>query len=263
MAYSLDGVVDYYDSLLSSELGPVALEGKLPSGGYMNLGYWDGAAGTLAEAGDALVDRLLAFLPEKRGRILDVACGLGATTRRLTRFYRPCDVTAINLGASQLARARSRAPGCRFVRMDAARLAFPDASFDAVISVEAASHFRTRARFLREAHRVLAPGGRLVMSDMPLRLPVAGRVSPRQNVVRSRRAYAAEFAAAGFGDVRMLDATRPVVWGFLRHWAPRYWGRIVRHPGRLGNLPFALCFPALLLPSVAACLGYFLICARR
>jgi ubiquinone/menaquinone biosynthesis C-methylase UbiE len=56
--------------------------------------------------------------------------------------------------------------------MDAARLAFADAQFDAVICVEAAFHFDTRAAFLREALRVLKPAGAL--TSRPAREPHLG-----------------------------------------------------------------------------------------
>src|SRR5437868_3736793 len=55
--------------------------------GYFNFGYWAAGAKSQREASDALVDQLTARIAGKTGRILDVACGLGASTRRLARSY--------------------------------------------------------------------------------------------------------------------------------------------------------------------------------
>src|SRR5262249_28967262 len=137
--------------------------------GYFNFGYWDGTVATQAEASANLVARLLDRIPRREGRILDVACGLGASTRQLMQSYPAKMITAINVSAAQIVEARKRAPGCTSHGRDAPRLDFPDASFDAVICVEAAFHFNTREAFLREAHRVLRPGGELVMSDILFR----------------------------------------------------------------------------------------------
>jgi SAM-dependent methyltransferase len=88
-----------------------------------------------------------------------------------------------------------------------------DGSFDGVISVEAAFHFPSRARFFAEAHRVLRPGGALTMSDVAtLRLPqnlreiVAGLAMLRVWGLRADAAASAEriataASAAGFVDV--------------------------------------------------------------
>jgi SAM-dependent methyltransferase len=48
---------------------------------------------------------------------------------------------------------------------DAADMAFASESFDLVLSVEAISHYLDVERFIREAARVLRPGGALVISD--------------------------------------------------------------------------------------------------
>jgi MPBQ/MSBQ methyltransferase len=97
--------------------------------GYFNFGYWGAGAKSQAEASDALVDQLVARLGSKSGRILDVACGLGGSTRRLTQTYSPETITGINFSEAQIAEALVRAPGCTFKVMNATRLDFPDNHF--------------------------------------------------------------------------------------------------------------------------------------
>src|SRR5881409_3299312 len=65
--------------------------------GYYNYGYSTTETLTQAEACENLVEKLLDFIPEKKGTILDVACGQGASTRHLLNYYSPADVTGINI----------------------------------------------------------------------------------------------------------------------------------------------------------------------
>ncbi|MFZ2103687.1 MAG: methyltransferase domain-containing protein [Oricola sp.] len=187
--------------------------------GYYNFGYWAKGARTQGEACEALVDELSAGLPDK-GRILDVACGLGASTRRLGEKHGPANITGINISAKQIADARQRAPSSEFAVMDATRLDFPDNHFDAVVCVEAAFHFDTRAAFLAEALRVLKPGGVLVLSDILLRavpdwFAAAGQVPPA-NLVASVEEYRAGLEGAGFTDVEIRDETDACLNSFRR-----------------------------------------------
>ena len=185
--------------------------------GYANVGCWDATTHDGEQACDRLVDRLLAWVPQRSGRVLDVACGQGGTTRRLTRCFAPRCVTAINISKSQLDAAARRAPGCAFAVMDAAHLGFADASFDCILCVEAAGHFETRAAFLQQAHRVLRPGGVLVFTDIVARWGF-GRI-PRANRLRSVAEYEALLRSHGFEAIALEDATSDTWRAFARRYA--------------------------------------------
>lgn len=214
--------------LASAHLYDTKMQGALSQEYYghsdfYNWGYWTSETRNQREASENLVDVLLDLIPNREGNILDVACGLGASTRQLLTRYSIEDVVGVNLSEAQLDRARENAPGVPFLAMNATSLGFPDESFDNVICVEAAFHFRPRDAFLKEAWRVLKPGGTLVMSDLLLaRLPGRRRTYfPRENYVSNLDEYRQSFLRAGFAEARIIDATEACWKSFRRsllHW---------------------------------------------
>ena len=200
-------------------------------GDYYNVGHWDAATGSLAQACAALVRRVAApavpvgarALCRPGALVLGVGCGLGASTAQLAALLAPSRVIGVNLSPAQLAHARQRHDGPTFCAMDATRLGFADASVRCVVSVEAAFHFRSRFDFLVEAARVLQPGGMLLMSDM-LFNPVVEPPwwVPPENARQDAAGYLRDCHAAGFVVEAMDDLTAATLEPFCEHLTRRY-----------------------------------------
>jgi 2-polyprenyl-6-hydroxyphenyl methylase/3-demethylubiquinone-9 3-methyltransferase len=92
-------------------------------------------------------------------RVLDLGCGKGRFAAHLQAAG--AEVVGLDLSAAMLARAK----GLDRVRASARRLPFADATFDAVVAVEVLEHVGAVGPVLREARRVLRPGGRIAIID--------------------------------------------------------------------------------------------------
>ena len=110
--------------------------------------------------------------------VLDIGCGRGQATIAVARRLCSGHVVGVDLshridpaGKSYLAAARAEAVGVAsrvsFKRAVATALPFPDGSFDVVVSM-AVPHTSSasRAQAVREALRVLSPGGTLLVFDI-------------------------------------------------------------------------------------------------
>jgi ubiquinone/menaquinone biosynthesis C-methylase UbiE len=113
---------------------------------------------------DRLRQRSIALLELTPGeRVLLIGAGTGSD---LSYLPEGVDVLATDLTPAMLARARQRArPGMQLAVMDGQALDLPDGSFDAVILHLILAVIPDPARCLREAARVLRPGGRIVVMD--------------------------------------------------------------------------------------------------
>ncbi len=154
------------------------------AGGFINFGYWAGIPldGDLTveqrvATQEALYDVVLDALPVRAGdHVLEVGCGRGLGARRVLHRD-PGLVRGVDLTPEQVARATAANddPRVAFVQGSSSDLPFPDASFDALLSVEAAQHFEDVPGFARESARVLAPGGRFALTTFFARHDRAGQ----------------------------------------------------------------------------------------
>jgi MPBQ/MSBQ methyltransferase len=176
---------------------------------FFNVGYWLSDTQNQEEACFNLMEKLLAFIPEKKGTILDVGCGLGATTGYLLKYYSHADVVGINISAKQLERSAVNAPGCNLICMDAVQMEFEDNFFDNIICVEAAFYFDTREQFLKEAARVLKPGGNLILSDIIFENTqyFGDWIVTPKNIVKDIDEYKYLYQQAGFQLLEFVDLT--------------------------------------------------------
>jgi SAM-dependent methyltransferase len=99
--------------------------------------------------------RIRTVLPHVRGALLDLGCG----TNELVKEYG--SGIGVDLHGSAHADVTVE---------DAAHLPFADGSFDTVAILAALNHIPDRRGALREAHRVLKPGGRLAVTMIPPRV---------------------------------------------------------------------------------------------
>lgn len=104
---------------------------------------------------------------------IELGCGTGYVSRWMER--RGARVTAIDISARQLDTARARAAehgsGITFIEGNAEATGLPDAAFDFAISEYGAAIWCPPGSWLREAWRLLRPGGRLVfLGNHPLSL---------------------------------------------------------------------------------------------
>lgn len=105
-----------------------------------------------------------------KSKVLELSSGRGGGTALLSDCFCPSEMLGLDFSDEQVKSAQARygrngSCPIKFVHGDATSLPFENASFDAVLSVEASHTYPSYRKFISEAHRILRPGGALLAVD--------------------------------------------------------------------------------------------------
>jgi tocopherol O-methyltransferase len=137
-------------------------------GEHLHHGYWIRGDESKEQAQLQLIEHLAQLARVKLSSdILDIGCGLGASTLYLARKYEAA-VTGITNSPVQVEMASKSAAreqlDAKFLLMDAEAMDFQK-QFDLLWSVESISHYQHREKFFAAAARLLKPGGLFAITD--------------------------------------------------------------------------------------------------
>ena len=129
------------------------------------------------KASDNFYDRLKPYLYKRVGqelrlayRVLDLGCGACELVQYLSETYGQ-KVTGVDISSNSFPNKRNivkNIEGIRCIRKDAAQLGFiRNETIDAAVIFWALHEMKKPQKILREAHRVLRPGGQVLIVEFP------------------------------------------------------------------------------------------------
>lgn len=167
-------------------------------------------------------DRFYGWLELNKGaRVLEVASGSGGPALYLAKKFE-CRITGVDINEDGLNAATRAASASGIMNADFQRadvdqgLPLDPGVFDAIVCIDAMNHFRDRLSILREYHRVLKSGGRVLFTDPVV---LTGPVSNEELAARSNIGFflfvplevTERFLEdAGFTLIRREDATNNI-----------------------------------------------------
>jgi len=160
-------IIDYYHSTENAYKDSWDLNNSLA----IHYGYWDEQVKnfpqSLLRMNEVMMD---AAQIKSTDHILDAGCGIGGSSIFLAERL-GCRVTGISLSekqilkAGELAKQKGVGDKTNFEIMNYSATSFPDKSFDVVWGCESICYADSKELFIKEAYRLLKPGGRLVIAD--------------------------------------------------------------------------------------------------
>lgn len=217
-----DEVKDYYDYTIN--LYKVFWHGDTRA---VHCGIWDKDTKNLHEA----LLNTNKFLADQANiksgdKVLDAGCGVGGSVFWLLK-NKSIRAVGITISKKQLNKAKElqKRLGIQgeieFYLKDYSKTNFPDASFDIVWAIESVCHAISKRDFLKEAHRLLKPGGRLVIADGFLEHEPSNTLEKKKlanflkGLVLDNLVTATEFECSmndiGFTNIKNMDKTEAIL----------------------------------------------------
>jgi cyclopropane fatty-acyl-phospholipid synthase-like methyltransferase len=160
-------IVEYYNSTENAYKDSWDLENSLA----IHYGYWDEEVKSFPQSLLKMNEVMMeAAAIRSTDKVLDAGCGIGGSSIYLAEKS-GCRVTGISLSEKQIVKARELAASKQlhdkvsFEVMNYMDTSFPAESFDVVWGCESICYADNKESFIKEAFRLLKPGGRLVVAD--------------------------------------------------------------------------------------------------
>lgn len=160
-------IVDYYTQSENAYKDSWDLNNSLA----IHYGYWDEKVKTFPQSLIRMNEVMMeAAAISSTDKVLDAGCGIGGSSIFIAEKI-GCNVTGISLSEKQISKAKELAlerrveDKVKFEVMNYCTTNFPDKSFDVIWGCESICYADDKDQFIKEAYRLLKPGGRLIVAD--------------------------------------------------------------------------------------------------
>ena len=160
-------IVDYYAATENAYKDSWDLNNSFA----IHYGYWDEEVKSFPQSLLRMNEVMMeAGKIRSTDKVLDAGCGIGGSSIFLAERI-GCEVTGISLSERQISKAKEVATQkgvdgkTNFEVMNYCATSFPGKSFDVVWGCESICYADDKEQFIKEAYRLLKPGGRVVVAD--------------------------------------------------------------------------------------------------